>query len=73
MASQDDGSHAMKRSELVKEVKSSRDEQQKSVGTEGLDGDFAKLRSEFGQTHQSVSLYSLMEFFREMSLQDDDV
>lgn len=72
MASQDDVSNAMKRSELVKEVKSSRDEQQKSVGTQGLGDDFARLKSEFGQTHESVSLYSLLEFFREMSLRDDD-
>ncbi|KAL9987682.1 hypothetical protein ACROYT_G002028 [Oculina patagonica] len=72
MASQDDVSHKMKRSELVKEVKSSRVEEHKSVGTQGLDGDFAKLKSEFGQTHESVSFYCLMEFFREMSLRDDD-
>ena len=57
---------------MYQEVKSSRDEQQKSVGTQGLDGDFARLKAEFGQTHESVSLYSLMEFFREMSLRDDD-
>ncbi|KAJ7389202.1 DIS3 mitotic control [Desmophyllum pertusum] len=50
LMSQDDVSHKMKRSELVKEVKSSREEQDKSVGTPGLDGDFAKLKSEFGQT-----------------------
>ncbi|KAJ7389203.1 DIS3 mitotic control [Desmophyllum pertusum] len=72
VTSQDDVSHKMKRSELVKEVKSSREEQDKSVGTQGLDGDFAKLKSEFGQTHDSVSFYCLMEFFREMSLRDDD-
>lgn len=99
MASQDDVSHAMKRSDLVKvrvlfvfakkiftifsnalmltylvhqEVKSSREEQHKTAGIQRLDGDFAKLKSEFGQTHDSVSLYSLMEFFREMSLRDDD-
>ena len=110
MASQDDVSHKMKRSELVKvrvrflpdseeqrilktfrrrtrsifkhcvndsgffcqEVKSSRVEEHKSVGTQGLDGDFAKLKSEFGQTHDSVSFYCLMEFFREMSLRDGD-
>ncbi|XP_078361482.1 DIS3-like exonuclease 1 [Oculina patagonica] len=72
MASQDDVSHKMKRSELVKEVKSSRVEEHKSVGTQGLEGDFAKLKSEFGQTHESVSFYCLMEFFREMSLRDDD-
>lgn len=57
----------------MQEVKSSRDEQQKNcVGTQGLDDDFARLKSEFGQTHESVSLYSLLEFFREMSLRDDD-
>lgn len=53
-------------------MKSSRDEQHKIVGTQGLDDDFARLKSEFGQTHESVSLYSLLEFFREMSLRDDD-
>jgi len=72
MVSQDDVSHAMKRSDLVKEVKSSREEQHKTAGIQRLDSDFAKLKSEFGQTHDSVSLYSLMEFFREMSLRDDD-
>ena len=40
--------------------------------SQNLDGDFAKLKSEFGQTHDSVSFYCLMEFFREMSLRDDD-
>ncbi|XP_027053645.1 DIS3-like exonuclease 1 isoform X2 [Pocillopora damicornis] len=74
MESQDEDSHKMKRSELIKEVKSSRNDQDKVVGTrQGLDSDFAKLKSEFGQTHESVSLYCLMEFFREMSLRDDDV
>lgn len=53
-------------------MKSSREEQHKTAGIQRLDGDFAKLKSEFGQTHDSVSLYSLMEFFREMSLRDDD-
>jgi len=57
---------------VYQEVKSSRDEQQKSGGKQILDGDFIKLKSEYGQTHESVSLYSLLEFFREMSLRDDD-
>ena len=46
-------------------------EEQTHVGKQGLDGDFAKLKSEFGQTHESVSFYCLMEFFREMSMRDD--
>lgn len=36
-----------------------------------LDAELGKLKSEFGQTHESVSFYFLMEYFREMSLQDD--
>ncbi|PFX22556.1 DIS3-like exonuclease 1 [Stylophora pistillata] len=68
---QDEVSHKMQRSELVKEVKSSRNDQDKVSGTQKLDGDFAKLKSEFGQTHESVSLYCLMQFLREMSLRDD--
>ena len=45
----------------------------KVVGTrQCLDGDFAKLKSEFGKTHESVSSYFLMKFLREMSLRDDD-
>lgn len=38
---------------------------------EELDAELGKLKSEFGQTHESVSFYFLMEYFREMSLQDD--
>ena len=53
------------------EVKSSRDEQSKDTGTERLDNEFQKLKSEFAQTHESVSFYCLMEFFREMSMRDD--
>ena len=53
------------------EVKSSRDEQSKDKGTERLDNEFQKLKSEFAQTHESVSFYCLMEFFREMSMRDD--
>ena len=53
------------------EVKSSRDEQSKDTGTERLDNEFQKLKSEFAQTHESVSFYYLMEFFREMSMRDD--
>ena len=52
-------------------MKSSRDEQKHDSEMEGLDNDFAKLKSEFGQTHESVSFYCLMEFFRDMSLRDD--
>ncbi|CAH3019970.1 unnamed protein product [Porites evermanni] len=68
---QDETTNKMKRSELVKEVKSSRDEQSKDTGTERLDNEFQKLKSEFAQTHESVSFYCLMEFFREMSMRDD--
>lgn len=71
METQDEVSHKMQRSELVKEVKSSRNDQDKVSGTQKLDGDFAKLKSEFGQTHESVSLYCLMQLLREMSLRDD--
>ena len=39
---------------------------------EELDAELGKLKSEFGQTHESVSFYCLMEYFREMSLQDDN-
>ena len=55
----------------LQEVKSSRDEQSKDTGTERLNNDFQKLKSEFAQTHESVSFYCLMEYFREMSLRDD--
>ena len=55
----------------LQEVKSSRDEQSKDTGTERLNNEFQKLKSEFAQTHESVSFYCLMEYFREMSLRDD--
>ena len=55
----------------LQEVKSSRDEQSKDTGTERRNNDFQKLKSEFAQTHESVSFYCLMEYFREMSLRDD--
>lgn len=71
MELQDDACHKMKRSELVKEVKSSREEQKEDTEMLELDNELGKLKSEFGQTHESVSLYCLMEFFREMSLRDD--
>ncbi|KAK2567887.1 DIS3-like exonuclease 1 [Acropora cervicornis] len=68
---QEEACHKMKRSELVKEVKSSREEQKGNMEIEELDAELGKLKSEFGQTHESVSFYFLMEYFREMSLQDD--
>ncbi|XP_067057370.1 DIS3-like exonuclease 1 [Acropora muricata] len=68
---QEEACHKMKRSELVKEVKSSREEQKGNMEIEKLDAELGKLKSEFGQTHESVSFYFLMEYFREMSLQDD--
>ena len=57
---------------IFQEVKSSREEQNKDLGAQGLDNDFEKLKSEFAQTHESVSYYCLMEFFREMSMRDDN-
>ena len=53
-------------------MKSSREEQERDVAMQELDSDFAKLKSDFGQTHESVSFYCLMEFFREMSMRDED-
>lgn len=56
---------------FFQEVKSSREEQEEDTRMEGMNTDFAKLKSEFGQTHDSVSFYCLMEYFRDMSLRDD--
>ncbi|XP_031571497.1 DIS3-like exonuclease 1 [Actinia tenebrosa] len=62
-------SNKMKRSQLVKEVQN---KQENSV-TRDLDvsDEYKALVSEYGQTHPSVSLYALMEHFREMSLTKD--
>ena len=53
-------------------MKSSREEQSKDFDAQGFDNEFEKLKSEFSQTHESVSFYCLMEFLREMSMRDDD-
>ena len=57
---------------FAQEVKSSREEQGnlKSLDHK-LDSELAKLKSEFGQSHESVSLYCLMEHFKELSLTED--
>lgn len=50
-----------------------REDQQRlsEVKSKNFDVEFNKLNLEYGQTHEAVSLYSLFEHFRELSLMDD--
>lgn len=61
-----------KRTQLIEEVVKRADQQRLSNSkSDQLDTEFAKLKREYGQTHESVSFYSLLEHFRELSLLED--